>query len=191
MSLAELLIACRWSLAIVLIMAGPAKLSVKGRESTREALGNYRVLPPSLRGPAAVVLPVTEIVLACLLFADLAVTVAAGCAAALLGTFAVLVGWHVSQGRRFACGCRRSGRISWELAGRDAVLSGLAILVVVGPKSGLMIGAEPGWHRTSSQMSALLPMPLLAVLAVMAIRLLGEATSVLRTSAGSKSGKQL
>jgi uncharacterized membrane protein YphA (DoxX/SURF4 family) len=182
MSFSELLIAGRWLLGIVLIMAAVGKLSAKGRDSTVEALANYRVLPRSLNRPVAVMLPWAEIVLACLLVAGAVVTVAAACTAVLLGMFAAVVGWHVLHGRRFACGCGGADLISWNLAGRDAALSALAILVAFGPNGGLAIW--PGWDATPSSTPVLLliPMPLLVIVAAIAARLLQEAAFVFRTT---------
>lgn len=183
MTFAELIIAGRWLLAIVLIVAAAGKLSAKGRESTVDALTNYRVLPLSLSRPAAVMLPWVEIVLACLLFAGVIVAVAAACTAALLGMFAAVVSCHLLRGRRFACGCGRGDLISWNLAGRDTVLSALAILVALGPNGALALW--PGSDAMPSSPSALLlvPMPLLAVLVMIALRLLQEAAFVFRGTA--------
>jgi uncharacterized membrane protein YphA (DoxX/SURF4 family) len=183
MSFAELLIAGRWLIGIVLIVAAAGKLSAAGRESTVEALRNYRALPPSMDRPVAVMLPLVEIGLACLLLTGVAVTIAAACTAALLGTFAAVVGWHVLHGRRFGCGCGRADRISWTLAGRDAALGVLAILVAFRPSRGLAVW--PGWDATPSSAPALhlVPIPLLVVLVMIAVRLLQEAAFAFRAEA--------
>jgi hypothetical protein len=180
-----MLIAGRWLLTIILTAAAIGKLSVTGRESTIRALANYRVFPRSLDKPVAVMLPLLEIVLACLLVAGVMVSVAAACTAVLLGAFAAVVGWHVLHGRRFGCGCGRAGVISWTLAGRDAALSALAVLVACDPNGGLAIG--PGWGAAQSGAAAarLVPMPLLAIVCAIGFRLLREAAFLFRDTTAS------
>jgi len=186
----ELLVAGRWLLAIVLITAGAGKLSGKARESTRSALENYQVLPSAWHTPVVALLPWVEISLAGLLLTGVFVRVAAVCTAVLLGMFAVMVGWHVAHGRRFGCGCRRAGSISWNLAARDAALSVMAILIACGASPSL--GVWPGPNTATSRTPGLLlvPVPLLTILTMTMIRVLKEAAIALRaTSVSARAGE--
>jgi uncharacterized membrane protein YphA (DoxX/SURF4 family) len=159
----DLLLGARWILAIVLIGAAVAKLRAPERDQFADAIESYRVLPSQLVRPVAAGLPWLELTLGVLLCLGVMLVVAAACAAFLLAAFGLAVGWHVSRGRRFACGCGSGATISWALAGRDLLLSGVALAIAVGPSAGLAIW--PGWgaQHVAASAQAMLPVPLTAI----------------------------
>src|SRR5690349_20975155 len=102
-------------------------------------LANYRLLPPALVAPFAIVLPPAEMLVGLLLlsaqfrpFGDLA-------AVALLGLFAMAMAINLRRGRsEIDCGCGQSilkQNLRWLLVGRNAVLTALLVppLLFTGP----------------------------------------------------------
>ncbi len=173
--MADATLAGRWVVAIVLITAGGAKLLRGDRDQLTAAIRNYGVLPDRLSSPLAVVLPWLEVALGALLALGVLLVVVAGGAAVLLGAFVVAVGWNLSRGRRFACGCGGDGTISWSLLARDVSLCGVAVAVAVGPSTGL--AAWPGWaaEHASGPWQSLVPIPLAVIVVMAAMRLLAAA----------------
>lgn len=164
------LLAGRWALAVILIAAGLAKLRAHSHDDLEAAAAAYGVLPGWLVAPAAAMLPWAELTLGVLLGVGVLIVPAATLAAALLLTFATVVGWHVSRGNRFPCGCGTEERISYGLVARDLLLSGIAVAVAFGPSAGL--AAWPGWGSStvSASFLALLPVPLIVLLAAVWVR---------------------
>jgi uncharacterized membrane protein YphA (DoxX/SURF4 family) len=183
----DLLLGARWILAIVLIGAAVAKLRGPGRDQFADAIESYRVLPNRLVRPVAAWLPWLELTLGVMLCLGVMLVVAAACAAFLLAAFGLAVGWHVSRGRRFACGCGSGATISWALAGRDLLLSGVALAIALGPSGGLAIW--PGWgaQHVAASAQSMLPMPLTAISAMLSAQLLIRGRQLARSAHGPDS----
>jgi Methylamine utilisation protein MauE len=168
----DLLLGARWILAIVLIGAAVAKLHAPGRDQLADAIQSYGVLPNQLVRPVAAGLPWLELTLGAMLCFGVLLVAAASCVAFLLAAFGLAVGWHVSRGRRFACGCGSGETISWMLAIRDLVFSGVAVAIAVGPSGGLAIW--PGWaaQHVAASAQAMVPVPLTAITLLLGAQLL-------------------
>lgn len=173
--MADALLASRWLLAIVLVVAGVAKLRPHGRHEVVVAIENYGVPSGTVSVPLAVLLPWWELALGFMLAAGALLVPAAACAALTLCVFAAVVGWHLAHGRRFACGCGTGGEIGWALAGRDLVLATLALAVATGPSAAL--AAWPGWGAApvTGMWQARLPIPLAVTAAIAGWRLMRAA----------------
>jgi uncharacterized membrane protein YphA (DoxX/SURF4 family) len=184
----DLLLSARWILAIILIGAALAKLRAPGRDQFADAIENYRVLPSRLVRPVTAGLPWLELMLGVMLCLGVMLVAAAACAALLLAAFGVAVGWHVSHGRRFACGCGSGEMISWTLAVRDLLLSGIAAAIALGPSGGLAIW--PGWgtQHVSTSVQAMVPIPLTAITVMLGAHLLMRGRLLRRTD-GLDSGQ--
>jgi uncharacterized membrane protein YphA (DoxX/SURF4 family) len=185
----DLLLAARWALATLLVGAAVAKLRGPGRDQLEDAIRSYRLVPSPLVRPVAAGLPWLELTLGILLCAGVMLVTTAVCAALILATFGLAVGWHVSRGRRFACGCGNGATISWALAGRDLLLSVVAVAIAVGPSGGLAVW--PGWaaQHVSASAQAMLPIPLVAITLMLGVRVLMRGQQLVRRRVGSESGR--
>lgn len=177
-AVSDLLLAARWLVAIVLLIAGIRKLLAPSREQTIKAVRSYGMLPDALVVPAACVLPWLEITLGALSCVGVAIVITAVCTALVFAAFAIAIGWHLLRGHRFACGCGGGGEISWQLVGRDFALCAIAIVIAIGPSAGLAIW--PGWGAGAVARSAeaLIPVPLITILLMIGARVvyqLGQA----------------
>jgi uncharacterized membrane protein YphA (DoxX/SURF4 family) len=181
----DLLLAARWALGIVLVGAAVAKLRAPGRDRLEDAIRSYRLLPSKWVRPAAAGLPWLELTLGVLLCVGVMLVATAVCAAVSLATFGLAVGWHVSRGRRFACGCGNGATISWALAARDLLLSGVAVAIAVGPSGGLAAWAGWGAQRVSASPEATLPIPLVAITLMLGVQLLKRGHQLARLRGAS------
>ncbi len=161
--MADLLLAGRWLLAVVLVAAGAAKLRRHGRDQLITAIENYGVPAGAVSGLLATLLPWWELAVGVMLAAGVLVVCAAVAAALTLGVFAAVVCWHVWRGHRFGCGCGTGAQIGWGLAGRDLLLASVALAVTVGPSGAL--AALPGWdaRTVDGSWQASLPVPLAVI----------------------------
>jgi hypothetical protein len=98
---------------------------------------NYRILPEALVRPVAYGLPAVEGAIALGLLIEPTRTLAAGGAVILPLVFSLAIAVNLLRGRvEIDCGCFASAlkqRISWSLVARNAVLGGLALLVLTSP----------------------------------------------------------
>jgi uncharacterized membrane protein YphA (DoxX/SURF4 family) len=174
----DILLSGRWVLAIVLFAAGAAKLIPQRRSEFAAAVDDYGVLPSLMVRPVTRLLPWIEITLALLLAAGVLLPLAAAAAALILGVFAFAVGGNLLRGRQFDCGCGTGAHISWTLVGRDALLCSLAVAVATGRSGGLAVW--PGWtaQPVSASWQSQLPVVLVTVLVISAIRLLAISRAV-------------
>jgi uncharacterized membrane protein YphA (DoxX/SURF4 family) len=158
--MAGVLLASRWLLSVVLVVAGAAKLRPHGRDELVVAIENYGVRSGIVSLVLAVLLPRWELALGFMLAAGVLLVPAAACVALTLVVFATATGWHLAHGRRFACGCGAGGEIGWALTGRDLVLAALAVAVATGPSAAL--AAWPGWGAApvAGTWQAWVPIPL-------------------------------
>jgi hypothetical protein len=113
--------------ALALLFFAAAVHKVRAPSEFRAVLGAYRLLPPALVGPAAVVLPAAEVAVATALSAPgLGATGLAG-AAALLLVYAGAVAVNLVRGRRdLDCGCFGPARrqpIGPRLVARNVALA--------------------------------------------------------------------
>jgi hypothetical protein len=122
MTVAALLLVARLVLAVVLAFAAVAKLI--DRDGFRDTLADLRV-PRPLVAPAAIGLPVLELVLAIGLLPARTAGAAAALAAALLAVFAVALGIAVARPEPVACRC--FGALSHALVGRATVARTVAL----------------------------------------------------------------
>jgi hypothetical protein len=94
-------------------------------------LGEYRMLPKALVGPAAIALTAAEALAIALLIIPDSRAVGAMLAAGLLSLYAMAMSINLRRGRyRIDCGCGGPGQmISWSLVVRNSVLTVLAAFV--------------------------------------------------------------
>ncbi len=122
----------RLILAVVFAVAGAAKLA--DRRGTRQAVTDFGA-PKELTGLLAIVIPLAELTVACLLvFPATAVAGAIG-ALALLLIFSAAITWSLAHGRAPDCHCfgqLRSTPTSWRTLGRNGALGAIALLALVG-----------------------------------------------------------
>jgi len=120
---------------LIFLLAALAKLADRGRFAG--IVANFRLLPPTLTAPVALVLPWLELALALLLPLRVAGPVPALAAALLLILFAVAMGVNIRRGRRFIdCGCgdRAAGTpLGWGRVLRNLGLAGLLLLAAIVP----------------------------------------------------------
>lgn len=98
-------------------------------------IGGYRLLPPALSQPVAVLLVVLELVAAAgALLSPSALWLSAG----LLSAYAAAIGFNLLRGNdQIDCGCIGFAavrpRLRWTMVIRNAVLAALALLAVLQP----------------------------------------------------------
>jgi Methylamine utilisation protein MauE len=133
------LFAARFIVALIFLRAGTAKLA--DRFDFRAAVANYRILPSSLTGPVAAILPWAEIAVGTLLTVGMLTSPAAAVLALLLAAFSVAIAINLARGREFACGCTGTApsMISWRHVAVNAVLAVAAIAVALAPPTALAV----------------------------------------------------
>jgi peroxiredoxin len=136
-------------LAIVFLAAAAGKLT--DPVGTREAVANFGV-PEALRRPVAAALPAAELaVTTLLLFGSTRMAGAAG-ALGLLALFSAAIAANLARGRTPECHCfgqLHSAPLDWRMLARNAVLGGLAVVILV-PGSGDPGPSVFGWTGTLS-----------------------------------------
>jgi uncharacterized membrane protein YphA (DoxX/SURF4 family) len=171
--LLDLALMGRFTLALVLIVAGAGKLARGGRAELVTALANYAILPNGWIRATAITLPWLELVTGVLLGFGVLLIPAALCATAMLMLFAASVGWHTHRGRQFNCGCGGGGTISWSLAIRDLALGSIAAMVAIYPHAALVVWVGPGWIRaTPGSVLSVIPVPMTVLLLGAGLRLI-------------------
>lgn len=126
---AALALAARLGLAGLFLYAGLSKLAAPA-ELARD-IANYHVVSDALAGWAAVLLPVSELVIAFGLLLPSHACGAALLSAVLLLGFAAAMGQAKLRGIDLACGCfGGEARVSWGKVALDLGLAGLAIWLV-------------------------------------------------------------
>ncbi len=129
----------RLVLAVVFAVAGGAKL--KDRRGTRGTVIDFGA-PQRLAGPLAIVIPLAELTVACLLVPPATASAGAIGALALLLIFSAAIAFNLARGRAPECHCfgqLRSAPTGWRTLGRNGVLAAIALLALVGS---LM---DPSW----------------------------------------------
>ena len=161
-----ILLAGRWIVAAIFLRSGLAKATAL--EDFRQAVSNYRLLPPSLVTAVAVTLPFAEIAAAVLLAAGILTVVVAAALALLLVGFAVAIAVNLARGRVFDCGCVGSAAaprmISWPHVAVNLVLAAVAGTIAAAPPAALQAWRGPaGLIEVSTPPAGAFPV-LLAVL---------------------------
>ncbi len=133
----------RLILATVFAVAGAAKLA--DRRGTRQALTDFGA-PEGLTGLLAIVIPLAELTVACLLvFPATAVAGAIG-ALTLLLVFSAAIAWNLAHGRAPECHCfgqLHSAPTGWRTLGRNGALAAIALLALVGSL------VDPSWSASA------------------------------------------
>ncbi len=176
--MADALLAGRWVLAVVLVVAGAVKLRQNNRDELIVAIENYGVPSGAVSALSAALLPWWEMTLGFMLAAGVLLIPAAACAALTFATFAAAISWHLAHGRRFGCGCGTGGEIGWALAGHDLGLAMLAIAVATGPSAALAAWRGWGAAPVAGTWQARLPIPLAVMLLMAGWRLSHAVRSV-------------
>jgi methylamine dehydrogenase accessory protein MauD len=131
----------RLLLAIVFLVAAVGKLI--DRQGSRTALADFG-LPSWMAAPAAVVLPVAELVVAVLLLLGATARWGALAALGLLGLFIAAMAISLARGRRPDCHCfgqLHSAPVGWPTLSRNGFLAVLAGLVLWRGGEGARIGS--------------------------------------------------
>jgi uncharacterized membrane protein YphA (DoxX/SURF4 family) len=146
-------LAARFSLAIVFVIAGAAKLPRK--ESFEDALAGYGLLPGRFVRPVSRVVPILEIGVGTLLGFGFELGIAAALAAVVLGVFTIALATNLLRGRVVACGCFSfidEEEISWSMVVRNAGLVALAVVVLSTSPRALSVDA---WVQGSTDSASL------------------------------------
>jgi hypothetical protein len=146
MGLAVLII--RGLFAVVFVTAACAKVLSLG--ATRASLVDFG-LPRALSAPGAVLLVVSELVVAGLLIPTSTAVAAAVAAVVMLAAFTAAIGWAMARGQQVACNC--FGAVSARPVGvaqviRNLVLmAGAVVVVAAGPGDtvGAALTGVDGW----------------------------------------------
>lgn len=119
--------------ALLFLVAGIDKL--RHRTLLPGVIANYRLLHPALVGPAAMLLPVVELVIGAGLLVGFA-PFAPLAAAALLLVFAGAMAINIARGRQHIdCGCGHGGlrqRLDWWQVARNLLLAGALLPGIFG-----------------------------------------------------------
>jgi uncharacterized membrane protein YphA (DoxX/SURF4 family) len=171
----------RFVLGAVFLSAGLAK--ARDIRSFSAAVREYQLLPSNLLLPAAILVPGAELAGGVALVLGIFLRPALVALGLLLAMFTFAVAINLARGRHIGCGCgglANSREISWGLMYRNAALSAVTIL------SGFEISAQFALHPgvaadahglTGSDALASL---ILAVLVLLAFRLVSESCALLR-----------
>lgn len=172
----------RLALGGLLVLAGVSKLADRG--AFRRAVAEYGLLPPSLEGPFANALPWIETALGTLLLVGLGTTVVAALSVPLFLCFAIAVGVNLARGRSFDCHCFGSLQrdpIGWGALLRSTLLVLAALVVAIGASRFGALDAALFGAGDLPPVSEVVPIVLLALIALDVLVLLPETLSFLDT----------
>lgn len=144
----------RFLLGFVFLLASVPKLLAP--HEFRFALRNYGLLPQRLVGPAAVLIPLVELLCATFLLLGVGVPIAAAFVGCLLALFSAAVAINLIRGKQFDCGCAglvAPRRISWRMILRNGLLAAVAVWLAVRPPRGASILVAPWPSRTAGTLS--------------------------------------
>lgn len=172
----------RFFVGMVFLAAGVAKLG-QGEEFER-AVENYELLPRWLVPPVASWLPRLEIGGGLALVFGVALVPAATLVALMLLVFVVAVAVNLLRGREMSCNCFGSAspeKMTWLTVGRNVVLTGMAMVVVLVPPVSLAIWPGPlAVSGATAGAGVALAMLCAAVSAVVLAGIVGAAWRVFR-----------
>jgi uncharacterized membrane protein YphA (DoxX/SURF4 family) len=172
----------------VFVVSGIAKwLDKPGTEAN---MSRYRFLPIGSGKLIAAVFPVLELAVGLLLVLGLFTTAAALGAVALFAVFTVLIVYDLSRGENASCHC--FGRLSDEkltpmAVVRNLVLMALSLFVAFGPAGWFALDSAMGITRegapaVQADAANVVPIVLLALLAVFVVVYGGQAVSMVRNT---------
>jgi uncharacterized membrane protein YphA (DoxX/SURF4 family) len=122
----------RWLLGALLVAAGALKIGHP--VDLASAIAGFRLLPPELVAPLAVILPYFEVLLGLYLLAGLFTRVAAWVAAAQFVIYAAAIASAVLRGIPANCGCFGPGDTAvadWPHVAFDLALAAVAAFIAV------------------------------------------------------------
>src|SRR5580658_4223695 len=122
----------RWLLGALLVWAGVLKIGHP--VDLASAIAGFRLLPPELVAPLAVVLPYFEVLLGLYLLAGLFTRVVAWIAAAQFAIYAAAIASAVLRGIPANCGCFGPGDTAvadWPHVAFDLALAAVAAFIAV------------------------------------------------------------
>lgn len=125
-----------WQMPLGLVFIYAAWGKIQDPAAFAITLDNYRLLPLTLIGPLAILLPWLEMVAGILVTAGLWKREAALILGILLIIFMTAVSFNLARGLDFDCGCFGSGqsRGAFSLLWQDALLLVCAAMVIIKPK---------------------------------------------------------
>ncbi|MDH5672214.1 MAG: hypothetical protein OEZ06_08700 [Myxococcales bacterium] len=124
----------RLLLSGIFLYTGVTKLADPGALATD--IANYRLLPEALAGPAALLLPVLELVVGAALLSRSHLAGGGALAGALLLAFAAAMAQAKLRGIDLNCGCFGAGvesQVSWAKVGIDVALAAPALWLWLRP----------------------------------------------------------
>ena len=110
-----------------------------------EAIADYQLLPKSLVGLSARIIPPLELAVAAGLLVPALVWPAAIGGSVLLAAFAGAMVINLRRGRRIKCGCAgasSASRISWALVARNGVLIGGVLVAASAGRAGVLAAGD-------------------------------------------------
>ncbi len=123
---------------LALVFAGAAMSKLQNTDEFHGVVRNFRLLPRSIDGAFAFVLPWIELALAVSLITGLGLAAGSTAAGALLVIFAIAIAINIVRGRtEIDCGCFRHGlrqHLNWALVSRNAGLAAAAFWVATQPE---------------------------------------------------------
>ena len=117
----------------LLVWAGAAKIG--HAEALAGAIAGFRLLPPGLVAPLAVILPFFEVLLGLYLLAGLFTRIAAAIATAQFLIYAAAIASAVLRGIPANCGCFGPGDAAvadWPHVALDLALAAIALFIAAG-----------------------------------------------------------
>jgi uncharacterized membrane protein YphA (DoxX/SURF4 family) len=120
-------------LGALLVWAGAAKIG--HAEALAGAIAGFRLLPPGLVAPLAVILPFFEVLLGLYLLAGLFTRIAAAIATAQFLIYAAAIASAVLRGIPANCGCFGPGDAAvadWPHVALDLALAAIALFIAAG-----------------------------------------------------------
>jgi putative oxidoreductase len=120
-------------LGALLVWAGAAKIG--HAEALAGAIAGFRLLPPALVAPLAVILPFFEVLLGLYLLAGLFTRIAAAIATAQFLIYAAAIASAVLRGIPANCGCFGPGDAAvadWPHVALDLALAAIALFIAAG-----------------------------------------------------------
>ena len=126
-----------------MIFAGSAAMKLSGPMEFRAAVENYRIVPESIAGPVAWVVPILELAGAAGLTFSATRDAAAGLLVALLAIFTGAIALNLARGRReIDCGCfgpMMRQRLSGWLVVRNAALALMVAAAAAHPEARMLL----------------------------------------------------
>jgi uncharacterized membrane protein YphA (DoxX/SURF4 family) len=130
----------RWLLGALLVWAGALKIGHP--VDLASAIAGFRLLPPGLVAPLAVILPYLEVLLGLYLIAGLFTRIAGWIAAVQFIIYAAAIASAVVRGIPANCGCFGPGDAAvadWPHVAFDLVLAAVALIIALGAPGALAL----------------------------------------------------